>query len=128
MTERRETAVILGASMAGLLAARVLSERFSRVLLLERDLLGEGHRKGVPQGTHANNLSARGREILEALFPNLTAELAAEGASACDTGAEGRWLLGSTRLTRVRTGSLLLFASRPLLEARVRRRLLARSN
>ena len=45
-------AVVLGASMAGLLAARVLSERFDRVMVIERDTLppiGE-HRRGVPHG------------------------------------------------------------------------------
>ena len=70
-------AVVLGASMAGLLAARVLSERFERVVVIERDVLppaGE-HRRGVPQGRHLHGLHPRGREILEELFPGFTASL-----------------------------------------------------
>ena len=66
-------AVVIGASMSGLLAARVLSDFFDTVTLLERDTFpapGE-QRKGVPQGKHAHGLHARGREILEQLFPNL---------------------------------------------------------
>jgi phytoene dehydrogenase-like protein len=66
--------VVLGASMAGLLAARVLSERFERVVVIERDGLppiGE-HRRGVPHGRHLHGLHPRGREILDELFPGFT--------------------------------------------------------
>src|SRR6187402_1881736 len=44
--------VVLGASMSGLLAARVLSDHAARVVVIERDELPEGEtsRKGVPQG------------------------------------------------------------------------------
>lgn len=56
-------AVVIGASMAGLLAARVLADRFARVTVLERDVLPDGDepRKGVPQGRHAHGLLAGGR-------------------------------------------------------------------
>jgi flavin-dependent dehydrogenase len=49
-----DQAVVLGASMAGLLAARVLSERFKRVVVIERDALPPvgDHRRGVPHGRH----------------------------------------------------------------------------
>lgn len=49
---QRQHAVVLGASMAGLAAARALCEHFERVTLVERDALGDvpGKRKGVPQG------------------------------------------------------------------------------
>ena len=59
-------ALVLGASMAGLLAARILAERFDEVWLLERDALPDGPapRKGTPQALHAHGLLARGREIL----------------------------------------------------------------
>lgn len=51
---KTDQAIVLGASMAGLLAARVLSERFKRVVVIDRDVLpsvGE-HRRGVPHGRH----------------------------------------------------------------------------
>lgn len=59
-------AVVIGASMAGLLAARVLSEFFERVTVLDRDNLAAtvAPRRGVPQGKHTHGLLARGREIL----------------------------------------------------------------
>ena len=64
----------MGASMAGLLAARVLSELFERVTLIERDLPPEtpDTRKGVPQGRHAHALLTRGEQILSRLFPGLS--------------------------------------------------------
>ena len=53
-------AVVLGGSMGGLLAARVLAGHFDRVSIVERDAFppeGE-HRKGTPQARHAHGLLA----------------------------------------------------------------------
>jgi 2-polyprenyl-6-methoxyphenol hydroxylase-like FAD-dependent oxidoreductase len=74
-------AVVLGASMGGLLAARVLADAYQRVTVVDRDLLPEGaaDRQGVPQGRHAHALLARGAQILDELFPGLLADLAAAG-------------------------------------------------
>lgn len=57
-----EHAVVLGASMGGLLAARVLSDFYRSVTVVERDVLptGSAQRRGVPQGQHAHALWARG--------------------------------------------------------------------
>jgi 2-polyprenyl-6-methoxyphenol hydroxylase-like FAD-dependent oxidoreductase len=65
-----EHAVVLGASMAGLAAARVLADAYERVTVLERDPLpaAAAHRKGVPQSRHAHALLAGGRAALEELF------------------------------------------------------------
>jgi len=74
-------AVVLGASMGGLLAARVLADAYQRVTVVDRDVLAEGvaDRQGVPQGGHAHALLARGAQVLEELFPGLLAGLAAAG-------------------------------------------------
>src|SRR6266540_1171107 len=71
-----DRAVVLGASMAGLLAARVLADSYAQVTVIDRDELPETpmHRRGVPQGRHVHALLARGRQALEELFPGLTAE------------------------------------------------------
>lgn len=68
---RTERAVVLGASMAGLLAARVLADCFQTVVVVERDVLPSGisNRKGVPQGRHVHLLWGRGSSIIEDLFP-----------------------------------------------------------
>ena len=115
-------AVVLGASIAGLLAARVLSERFERVVVIERDVLppaGE-HRRGVPHGRHLHGLHPRGREILEELFPGFTASLAASGAVRGDVLGNVRWQLSGHQLRQAQIGLPGLLASRPFLEGHVR--------
>ena len=78
---RRHHAVVVGGSLAGMLAARVLSDHFDRVTLLERDRFPEtpAARKGLPQGRHAHGLLERGRRALERLLPGLTGELVRTG-------------------------------------------------
>jgi 2-polyprenyl-6-methoxyphenol hydroxylase-like FAD-dependent oxidoreductase len=114
--------VVLGASMAGLLAARVLSERFERVVVIERDGLPPigGHRRGVPHGRHLHGLHPRGREILDELFPGFTACLTASGAVSCDVLGDLRWQLSGYQLRQADLGLPGLFASRPFLEGHVR--------
>ncbi len=115
-------AVVLGASLAGLLAARVLSERFERVVVIERDPLppiGQ-HRRGVPHGRHLHGLHPRGREILDELFPGFTATLTASGAVGCDVLGDVRWQLSGHQLRQADIGLPGLFATRPFLEGHVR--------
>jgi 2-polyprenyl-6-methoxyphenol hydroxylase-like FAD-dependent oxidoreductase len=115
-------AVVLGASMAGLLAARVLSERYGQVVVIERDVLpptGE-HRRGVPHGRHVHGLHPRGREILEELFPGFTASLTASGAVRGDILGNVRWQLSGHQLHQAMIGLPGLLASRPFLEGHLR--------
>jgi 2-polyprenyl-6-methoxyphenol hydroxylase-like FAD-dependent oxidoreductase len=117
-----DQAVVLGGSMAGLLAARVLSERFKRVVVIERDALppvGE-HRRGVPHGRHLHAVQIRGLEILNELFPGFSTSLAASGAVLCDLVGDTRWQLSGSQLLQSRTGLAALFCSRPFLEGHVR--------
>ena len=127
MVRRGERAVVLGASLAGLFTARVLSEVFDEVTLIDRDTLTEGPvpRRGVPQGWQSHGLHARGREILEDFFPGLTAELVAHGASLGDVQADVRWVADGHRLRRAVSGMEGISFSRPLLEDRVRDRVRA---
>lgn len=128
MVEQRSdgTAVVVGGSMAGLLAARVLAGHFERVLVLERDRLpdGAGHRKGVPQAHHAHAILDRGLQILQRLFPGLTGELEALGAPR----GVGRMVSGGALLSRHPAVPEKLFISRPALECAVRRRVRAIPN
>lgn len=132
MSRRREHAVVLGGSMAGLVTARVLSEHFARVTVVERDVLptsGE-HRRGVPQGRRVHALLPRGGEILEQLFPGIVRELSEAGAPLVDDLSQMHFEVLGHRLTREH-GPLHpvgVQASRPFLESRIRRRLRARAN
>ena len=89
-------ALVIGGSMAGLLAARVLSEHFERVTIIERDhLIDEAEpRKGVPQGRHVHTLLAGGAAVLGAYFPDLFAALAQDGAVPLSTSEIRRYQLG----------------------------------
>jgi hypothetical protein len=81
-----EHAIVLGASMGGLVAARVLADHFESVTVVERDLLPHdaAHRRGVPQGRHVHALLGRGCQVLGELFPGFTEELTAAGAPSFD--------------------------------------------
>jgi len=118
-------AVVIGAGMGGLLAARALSEHYDDVTVLERDALPAGYepRKGVPQGRHTHGLLARGREVLEALFPGFTAEMLGEGATSADLVNQGLWFNYGRYLAHAPSNMAGIAVSRPMLEGGVRRRL-----
>jgi 2-polyprenyl-6-methoxyphenol hydroxylase-like FAD-dependent oxidoreductase len=127
-------AVVLGASMAGLLAARALVDFFDTVTVVERDPLLDTPtaRRGVPQGRHVHGLLPRGAQALDELFPGILDELVLDGAEYFDGRDLSRLYnnVGGHRM--VRTGSAKAFtaygATRPFLEDHVRARLRAIPN
>ena len=124
-TQIGDRAVVLGAGMAGLLAARVLADSYGQVTMVDRDQLPDTpmHRRGVPHGRHLHALAARGQQTLEELFPGLTAELVAHGAPVGNLLTDARLYLSGHRLRQADTGLVLLCASRPFLESHIRARL-----
>jgi 2-polyprenyl-6-methoxyphenol hydroxylase-like FAD-dependent oxidoreductase len=133
MPELGDRAVVLGASMGGLLAARVLADFFRTVIVVERDVLPDGPavRRGVPQGRHVHVLLARGAQILDEFFPGLLDELVAAGAPVWDDGELSELHLSFGGHEMLRSGKIALepkalavyMPSRPFLECHVRRRL-----
>jgi 2-polyprenyl-6-methoxyphenol hydroxylase-like FAD-dependent oxidoreductase len=125
-----DRAVVLGASLAGLLAARVLADAYTELTVSDRDQLPEtsGHRRGVPHGRHVHALLTGGQQALEELLPGLTAELVAHGVPAGDLLANCRWYLNGHRLRQAPTGMVALSPSRPVLEGHVRARVRALPN
>jgi flavin-dependent dehydrogenase len=125
-TGRSGHAVVLGAGMAGLLAARVLAEHYQTVTVLERDVLaGPAQRRGVPQARHLHGLMEGGRAIIETLFPGITAEAVGCGAPVTEVLVGSRWYLSGLRACPTPTGLTTLLASRPLLESLIRARVTA---
>jgi pimeloyl-ACP methyl ester carboxylesterase/2-polyprenyl-6-methoxyphenol hydroxylase-like FAD-dependent oxidoreductase len=120
-----EEAVVIGGSMAGLLAARVLADRFDRVTVVDRDRFPDGpeFRKGVPQSRHVHVLLASGLEIVEQLFPGVEAEWVAAGAVPIEWPRDVLLLTSRGWCNRFPTGIKILCASREFLEWGVRRRL-----
>ena len=125
-----ESAVVVGASIAGLCAARVLSERFERVTVIDRDTLPAGldTRGQVPQGRHPHLLLTAGARLLEQWFPCVIAELVAAGAVEIDLCRDFRWHQGGGYQRRPESALRSPSMSRPLLENTVRRRVAALSN
>jgi len=138
MAKFGEHAVVLGASMSGLLVARVLADFYRTVTVVERDVLPTqtAQQRGVPQGRHAHALWPRGSQILEQLFPGFLAELVANGCPVYDDGDLSKFCFCLGGHQFVRSGSFPdfqpsdagYFPSRPLLEGQVRRRVRAMTN
>ena len=124
LTQRNQHAIVIGGSIAGLLAARVLSEQFERVTILDRDRLPitADPRRGVPQSVQPHVLYAKGYQILEELFPGIGETLSAAGAVPFDWGRDflyfqaGKW----TPRTEMPIGLKSFTCTRPLLESTIR--------
>ncbi|MFY1636253.1 FAD-dependent oxidoreductase [Solwaraspora sp. WMMB335] len=118
------TAIVIGAGIAGLATARILSDHFDRVTILERDRLPQEAvpRRGVPQGRHSHLLLAAGQRLLDGWFPGLADDLAASGAVPVHASGLVWHQIGDYRV-RSDLGFLAMSMSRALLEVTVRRRL-----
>jgi 2-polyprenyl-6-methoxyphenol hydroxylase-like FAD-dependent oxidoreductase len=129
-----EHAVVLGASMAGLLAARVLADFYAKVTVIERDTLDDTAvvRRGVPQGRHTHGLLMRGAQALDELLPGFLDELANDGAAVFDGSDLSRLHFCMSGHVAVRAGAAkelrMYTTTRPFLECHVRRRLRAVPN
>lgn len=118
--------MVLGGSIAGLLAAKALAERCTDVVVVERDRLptGPDHRRGVPQAHQIHALLAGGQQAVERLLPGITDDLAAEGAPVGDPLADMDVSFNGHRFRRGPSGLTMISASRRLLEHHIRRRVL----
>lgn len=134
MVTRHDQAVVVGASMGGLLAARVLADVYRDVVIVERDVLPTSpeNRRGVPQGRQPHVLLARAAEILEELFPGILAELVDAGAPVWDDGDLSKLFLRFAGHQMVNTEAIPeparlvnYYPSRAMVECAVRKRLLA---
>lgn len=125
-----EHAIVIGASMGGLLAARALADSYGKVTVLERDAFpaADVPRKGVPQGRHAHGLLSRGRSVIEGFFPGWTDEVVASGGVRGDIVNDVVWMGHGVELKTAPSDMVGLLAARPVLEGHVRRRLLALPN
>ncbi len=123
---KTRTAVVIGASITGALAARVLTDHFDRVLLIDRDSMpGRAQTRGkVPQEHHVHLLLQRGRENMENLYPGFMAELEAAGAEIVDLSHGVKWHLAGRWKNRWPTGIKAHYCSRTLVEHHLRRRAL----
>jgi 2-polyprenyl-6-methoxyphenol hydroxylase-like FAD-dependent oxidoreductase len=124
----RNHAVVIGASIAGLCAARVLSDCYDGVTVYERDELpsAPANRATVPQDRHLHMLMARGAIEFDSLFPGLLKDMVAAGVPMLENrpdciylGAAGH-VLGTGHTLRDEFTAYV--PSRPHLEWQLRKR------
>jgi len=133
-----QQAVVVGGSIAGLITARVLSEYFDQITVLERDEIEDrpAIHKSIPQGNHLHALLHGGLQVLLSLYPAFTDDLRLRGATKITVGRDIVWYLpdgkaysptGSVR-TPFESGLEAYCASRGLIEFVIRWRTTAISN
>ena len=124
-------AVVVGSGVAGLFAARVLSDHFDEVVLIDRDDVPDSPRArdGVPQGRHFHALLPGGLNIASELFLEFRDDLQTAGAVRCVAGQdffayrpEGKSYALAVYQPEPRPFGILYFMSRSLLEHCLRRR------
>jgi 2-polyprenyl-6-methoxyphenol hydroxylase-like FAD-dependent oxidoreductase len=124
----RDHAVVIGASIAGLCAARVLSDFYAKVTVYERDELptAPANRATVPQDRHLHLLMARGAKEFEGLFPGLLADMVAAGVPILKNRPDGIHLGAAGHVLgtghTLREDFTAYVPSRPHLEWQLRRR------
>ena len=115
-------AIVIGGGVGGLAAARVLSDYFGQVLVLDRDELpgDPTPRPGVPQGKHPHGLLTGGLKALENLFPGFGDDLRRAGAVTVDPGCEFLTEIPEQDATpRIKLSWKTYAMSRPLIELTV---------
>ncbi len=124
-------AVVIGAGMAGLPAARVLSDFFEKVILLESDTFPSNPvpRSGTPQSKHLHALLAGGERALTSLFPGFVESLVEAGAQQLPAEmALRKERPGFAPFPFRDLGFCAYSATRPLVEWVLRRRVAAIAN
>jgi 2-polyprenyl-6-methoxyphenol hydroxylase-like FAD-dependent oxidoreductase len=117
-------AVVIGAGLGGLSAARVLADYFDEVIILDRDELPDdaAPRPGVPQGKHPHRLLGGGLKALENLFPGFGNELMRAGAEPLEPGLDMLYEIpGQDVWPRIKLSWPTYSMSRPLIELTLRR-------
>ncbi|WP_413299031.1 FAD-dependent monooxygenase [Bacillus sp. 1P10SD] len=115
---RKEKAVVIGGGISGKLAARVLSDFFHEVVILERDQEPEGPfpRKGTPQGEHIHALLHAGESGLESLFPGITERFYSSGAIKINSTKDLVWFHHGVWKLRFEGEYSTILQTRPHLE------------
>ena len=115
------SAIVIGGSLAGMCAARVLSDFVDKVTIIERDAYStaQDFRPGVPQARHVHNLLARGLREFERFFPRFERRMRERGAVPAETSWDVSTLGPHGWTQRNHTGLWQLYASRPLIETTV---------
>ena len=123
--------VVLGGSLAGLLAAAAVAPYADRVRVLDRDDLGSelvSPRRGTPQAKHSHALLMGGMAAFDELAPGFSQDVVEGGGILSDVLGRTLWLVDDRQQARAVSGATWLIASRTLIESCVRRRVASLAN
>ncbi|UOQ84562.1 NAD(P)/FAD-dependent oxidoreductase [Gracilibacillus salinarum] len=120
--KKDEKALVIGAGIAGLLTARVLSDYYQDVIVIEKDELTEkpSNRKGTPQDFHPHRVLPRGDIIMNRFFPDYMEDLFDLGAHNAKNDKVINYSPFGTLEITINQRSVA--SSRPLLEFGIRQR------
>jgi len=130
MSKKIGQAIVIGGSVAGMLAARAIARHCESVTILERGKIRASldMRAGVPQAAHIHAVVTKGRNLLEQAFPGIVDEVIADGAIMIDHINDRRRLASYGWQPRFPSELRMLLVSRPLLESHIRARVSRLSN
>ncbi|AYV30751.1 MULTISPECIES: NAD(P)/FAD-dependent oxidoreductase [Streptomyces] len=116
-------AVVIGASLSGLLAAAVLAEHMT-VTVIDADALPQGPaaRRGLPQARHVHLLWSGGARAIEEILPGITGDWQAAGALRRSLPTDLVTLTAQGWLPRYEEMQFTVSCSRDLLDSVVRAR------
>ncbi len=129
LTNRRH-AIVLGGSFAGLMTAKVLSQHYRKVTIIEKDTVHRypESRKGQSHTKHLHGFLPCALDILFNYFPGLLKEIADNGGVLNDFGTSMNWFTHGGFKKNVFLDIQGVSLSRPLLEHLVREHVLAVPN
>ncbi|MBL7542759.1 MAG: NAD(P)-binding protein [Bdellovibrionaceae bacterium] len=115
---KRHHAVVVGGGFSGLLAAKILSENFKKVTLVDKEqTLGLNRtRSGVAQGAHLHVLLQRGQKILQNIFPDIEDDFISAGCPLIDWANDTKWETASGEFPRYESEIQTYSMSRPFLD------------
>lgn len=107
-TSRVGDVVVLGGSLAGLLAAAAVAPYADHVRVLDRDDLGSelvAPRRGTPQAAHSHALLMGGMAAFDELVPGFAQDVVERGGIRSDVLGRTLWLVDDRQQARAASGA-----------------------
>ena len=132
-----DTAVVIGASVAGLLSACALARHYSSVVVIDKDATLPGAapsdaapspRRGVPQSSQPHVMLTKGFQLMKSFLPTFSQDLLDAGALPvdwvtpdCKVGTGGGWMTPAEQKGGAKGKLVSVSTSRYMLESTLRR-------